>query len=77
METVNVLIVFASIFWILVFFICLGPCLLLSSKLATHWKNNKAALLSQAHSEEYFKGLKHQRHSAPPLIIIRPPNQEK
>ena len=75
METLNILIICASVFWIIVFFLCLGPCLLLISKVAMQWKQSVGKLQNQTQSEEYFQRLKQQRkYSAPPQIIIRPPS---
>ena len=66
-----------SVFWIIVFFLCLGPCLLSTSKVATQWKNYKGRFKKQTQSSTYFYQLKQKRYSAPPHIIIRPPNWMK
>ena len=75
METLNILIICASVFWIIVFFLCLGPFLLSISKVAMQWKEYMGKLQNQTQSTEYLQRLKHQRkYSAPPQIIIRPPS---
>ena len=74
METLNILIMCASVFWIIVFFLCLGPCLLSISKVATQWKEYTGKFQNRTQSAEYFKRLNHKRYSAPPQIIIRPPS---
>ena len=75
METLNILIICASVFWIIVFFLCLGPFLLSISKVAMQWKEYMGKLQNQTQSAEYLQHLKHQRkYSAPPQIIIRPPS---
>ena len=69
METLNILIMCASVFWIIVFFLCLGPCLLSASKVATQRKEYTGKFQNRTQSAEYFKCLNHKRYSAPSEIV--------